>query len=85
LSFDIFENRCHATRAARLTPKYFYDFYILERSVVRRERSIRHQNHFNNFVFEKGVSFDTSGRLDTKIILIILYFKKECRATQTVD
>jgi len=84
LSFDIFENKCHATHAARLTPKYVYDFYILKRSVMRRERSSRHQNLFNNFVFEKGVSC-ASGRLDTKIILIILYFKKECRPTRAVD
>jgi len=74
LSFDIFENECHATHAARLTPKtififcifekeyratgavdyapkYFNDFHILKMSILRHERSIRHQNYFYNFLY----------------------------------
>jgi len=31
LSFDIFENECHATRAAKLTPKTFFIFCVFEK------------------------------------------------------
>jgi len=56
LSFDIFENKCHLTRAARLTQKSFIFLYFvfMKGSVVRRERSIRQQNIFIIFyIFEK--------------------------------
>jgi len=33
-------------RAVDWTQKLFYDFYILKKSVVRREQSIRQQNNF---------------------------------------
>jgi len=38
LSFDIFENMCHATNAAGLTPKTFFIFCIFEKECrVTRE------------------------------------------------
>jgi len=63
LFFDVFENKYHSTRAAELTPKTFFIFYILKGSVVRSEQSIRHQNISIIFIFWKGVSCDTTGWL----------------------
>jgi len=58
LSFDIFEIKCHATRAVGWHPKTFLLFCIfLKKSVVWRERSIRHQNIYMIFyIFEKECS-----------------------------
>jgi len=42
LSFDIFENKCHATRGPSWHQKTFFIFVYLKRSIVRRERSIKH-------------------------------------------
>jgi len=71
LSFDIFENKRHATRVAGLTQKTFFIFFIFEKSVVWREQSIRHPKHLYDFLyFWKGVSCDASSQSDTKTIFI---------------
>jgi len=75
LSFDIFENECHATHVAGHQNHFLY-FVFLKGNVVRRERSIRHQNISIICIFWKGESCDASGRLDTKTIFLIFIFLK---------
>ena len=63
-------------------------FVFKNRSIVRREWSIRHQNYFYIFFyFKKEVSCDVYGRLDTKTIFynFVLKKKKKCRWTRAVD
>jgi len=86
MSFDIFENKSHATCAAGLTKKTFFIFCIFWKGELCDASSqLDTKTIFMTFIVKKEVLCDAIDQLDTKTIFIIFVFKKKCRATRTVD